>query len=147
MLHFIVLQKNMRSMHSSEQIEEMVCELEGYRWDASLLCETWRHDKEEIWGSHHKHIFMGAGKYDNKHGVGILLNKKWKQIIIDTEYINERAISTTIVVNRQRIKLMSVYFTHSGYADHHSEKMYKTIEKHTDNCKRFIPRIGGDFNA
>ena len=34
---FIVLQKNMRSMHSSERIEEMVCELEGYRWDALLL--------------------------------------------------------------------------------------------------------------
>ena len=27
---FIVLQKNMRSIHSSERIEEMVCELEGY---------------------------------------------------------------------------------------------------------------------
>ena len=72
--------------------------------------------------THHKHIFMGAGIYDNKHGVGILLNKKWKQIIIDTEYINERAISTTIVVNRQRIRLVSVYFIHSGYADHHIEK-------------------------
>ena len=34
---FIVLQKIMRSMHSSERTEEMVCELEGYRWDASLL--------------------------------------------------------------------------------------------------------------
>ena len=45
-------------------------------------------------------------------GVGILLNKKWKQRIIDSEYINERAISTTIVVNRQRIKLMNVYFIH-----------------------------------
>ena len=100
----------------------MVCELEGYRWDASLLCETWRHDKEETWETHHKHIFMGAGTYDNKHGVGILLNKKWKQRVIDTEYINERAISTTIVVNRQRIKLMSVYFPHAGYADHHIEK-------------------------
>ena len=42
-------------------------------------------------------------------------NKKWRQRIIDTEYINERAITATIVVNRQRIKLMSVYFTHSGY--------------------------------
>ena len=42
---------------------------------------------------------------------------------MDTEYINERAIATTIVVNRQRIKLMSVYFPHSGYADHHIEKM------------------------
>ena len=29
---FVVLQKNMRSMHSSERIEEVVCELEGYRW-------------------------------------------------------------------------------------------------------------------
>ena len=26
-------------------------------------------------------------------------------------------------------------------------KMYKTIEKHTENCKRYIHTIGGDFNA
>ena len=114
----IVLQKNVRSMHSSERVEELVCELGGYRCDALLLFETWRHDKEEIWETHHKHIFMGAGKHDNKHGVGILLNKKWKQRTIDTEYINERTISTTILVNRQHIKLMSENFTHSGYADH-----------------------------
>ena len=25
--------------------------------------------------------------------------------------------------------------------------MYKTIEKHTANCKRYIPIVGGDFNA
>ena len=48
--------KNMRSMHSSERIEEMVCELEGYRWDAILLSETWRQNKAEIWETHHKHI-------------------------------------------------------------------------------------------
>ena len=128
---FITLQKNMRSMHSSEKIEEMVSELEGYRWDAILLSETWRHEQAEIWETHHKHIFKGSGKFDNKHGVGIMLNKRWRQRIIDTEYINERAITTTIVVNRQHIKLMSVYFTHSRYADHHIEKMYKTIEKRT----------------
>ena len=54
----IVLQKNMRSMHSSKRIEEMVCALEGYRWDALFLCETRKHDKEEIWETHHKPIFM-----------------------------------------------------------------------------------------
>ena len=42
---------------------------------------------------------------------------------------------------------MSVYFPHSGYADHHIEKMYKTIEKHTAHCKRYISFVGGDFNA
>ena len=115
----------MRSMHSSEKIEEMVSELEGYRWNAILLSETWRHEQAEMWETHHKHIFMRSGKFDNKHGVGIMLNKRWRQRIIDTQYINERAITTTIFVNRQHIKLMSVYFLHSKYADHHIEKMYK----------------------
>ena len=134
-------------MHSSEKIEELVTELEGYRWDAILLSETWRHEPAELWETHHNHIFMGAGKYENKHGVGIMLNKRWRKRIIDTDYINERAIKTTILVNRRRIDLMSVYFPHSKYADHHIEKMYKTIEKHMTNNKKCIPIIGGDFNA
>ena len=89
----------------------------------------------------------GSWKNDNKHGVGIMLNKRWRKRIIDTEYINERAITTTILVNRQHIKLMSVYFPHSKYADHHIEKMYKTNEKHMMINKKYIPIIGGDFNA
>ena len=72
------------------------------------MSETWRQEKSEIWETHHKHMFMGAGKYDNKHGVGIMLNKKWRQRIIDTGYINERAIIATIVVNLQRITLKNV---------------------------------------
>ena len=134
-------------MHSSEKIEELVTELEGYRWDAILLSETWRHEPAELWETHHNHIFMGAGKYENKHGVGIMLNRRWRKRNIDTDYINERAIKTTILVNRQHIDLMSVYFPHSKYADHHIEKMYKTIERHMTNNKKCIPIIGGDFNA
>ena len=81
---FIILQKNMRSMHSSEKIEELVTELEGYRWDAILLSETWRHEPAVLWETQHNHIFMGAGKYENQHGVGIMLNKRWRKRIIDT---------------------------------------------------------------
>ena len=142
---FIILRKNMRSMHSSEKIEELVTELEGYRWDAILLNEMWRHEPAESWKTHHKHIFMGAGKYDNKHGVGIMLNKRWRKRILNTEYINERAITTTILVNRQHIKLMSVYFSHSKYADHHIEKMYKTIEKHMMNNKEETSMLSWDL--
>ena len=76
-----------------------------------------------------------------------MLNKRWRKRIIDTEYINESAITTTILVNRQHIKLMSVYFHHSKHADHHIEKMYKTIEKHMVHNNKYIPIIGGDFNA
>ena len=107
-----------------------------------------RGDKNKLkYETHHKHIFMGSGKFDNKHGVGIMLNKRWRQRIIDTEYINERAITTTILVNRQHVKLMSVYFLHSKCADYHIEKMCKTIEKHMAHCDKHIPIIGEDINA
>ena len=56
-----------------------------------------------------------TGTYDNKHGVGIMLNKKWMHRIVDTEYINELAITATIVVNHQRIKLMSVVLSPLGF--------------------------------
>ena len=101
-------------------------------------------------GRHITDICMGAAKYDNQHGVGILLNKKWRERIIDIEHISERAITTMILVNQQRIKLMSVHFSQSGYADHHIEKLYRTIEKHASsrnkehtNCERRLQcRIG-----
>ena len=74
-----------------------------------------------------------------------MLNKRWRKRIIDTEYINERAITTTILVNRQHIKLMSVYFPHSKYADHHIEKMNKTIEKHMMNKKNTFQSLEGEL--
>ena len=39
---FIVLQKNMRSMNSSERIEELFSELHQVTWDVILISETWR---------------------------------------------------------------------------------------------------------
>ena len=66
----------MRSMNSSDRIEEMIRELEGYRRDAVLLNETWRPAKSVIWETHQRLIFMGSGRQENKHGVGILLGKK-----------------------------------------------------------------------
>ena len=67
--------------------------------------------------------------------------------LTDTEYVNERAVTTTNLVYRQHIKLMSVYCPHSKFADHHIEKMYKTIEKHMVHNNKYIPIIEGDFNA
>ena len=40
---------------------------------------------------------------------------------------------------------MCVCFPHSGYADHHVEKAYRAIKKHTKS-KKAIQIVGGDFN-
>ena len=64
-----------------------------------------------------------------------------------TDYINERAIATFFTVNKQRALLMSVYFSHSEYADHHVESAYRSIEKRTKSKKKSIQIVEGDFNA
>ena len=40
-----------------------------------------------------------------------------------------------------------VYFRHSGFVDHHIEKMYNTIEKQLNSSKKSIQIVGGDFHA
>ena len=42
---------------------------------------------------------------------------------------------------------MSVFFTHSKYADHHVERLYRSIEKVTKSNRKSIQIMGGDFNA
>ena len=70
--------KYMRSMHSSVRIEEMICELEGERWDAVLLNETWRLPSQKFGRLITIHIH-GCRKIRQKHGVGSVLNKKCRQ--------------------------------------------------------------------
>ena len=84
--------------------------------------------RKKIWESNCGPIFMGAGGFNQKHGVGILLNERWKRKIIKTENVRERMITDTIKYQHRRIELASVYFCHSGSTDVHIEKMYSCIE-------------------
>ena len=75
---FIVLQENTRSLSSNERLEEMFSEIHKVEWDAILIPETWRQSKE-IWETQQGHIMVESGKFTNKHGVAILLNRRWRK--------------------------------------------------------------------
>ena len=142
---FTVLQKNTRSMSSSERLEELFSEVYRVRWDVILISETWRQGKE-IWEPAQGHIVIESGKFTSKHGVAIILNRRWKNQINWVECVCERVVAASISVNKQQITLVSVYLPHSGYPDHHVERTYKTISKIIDKEKN-MKIIGGDFNA
>ena len=74
---FIILQKNTRSLNPSERLEELFNEVHQMAWDAILISETWRQNKE-VWETQQGHI-VESGKFTNKHGVAILLNRRWKK--------------------------------------------------------------------
>ena len=84
---------------------------------------------------------MGARGFDSKHGVGILLNKRWKRKIINTECISERMTIPVLTHQQRKIVLTSVYMPHTGYTRCASAWNYiKTAAKSTTN-------VAGDFNA
>ena len=124
-------------------LEEMLSELHKISWDAILISETWRQSKE-IWETQQGHIMVESGKFTNKHGVAILLNRRWKNCINWIQCACERVVAMSITVNKHPVVLMSVYLPHSGYADHHVEKTYKTIID-TIKKEKCAKIIGGDL--
>ena len=82
---------------------------------------------KEILETQQGHIMVESGKFINKHGVAILLNRRWKNQINWVQSSSERVVALSISVNKQPTTLVSVYMPHSGYPDHHIEKTYKTI--------------------
>ena len=132
-------------MNSSERLEELFSEIHQVAWDVMLISGTGRQGKE-IWETQEGHIMVETGKFTNKHGVAILLNRRWKNQIKWIHCACERVVAMSISLNKQPIVLMSVYMPHSGYPDHQVEKTYKTIHTIMEKDKS-MKIIGGDFNA
>ena len=61
-INFIVIQKTVRSVNSSERFDELTQEVKGCRWDAGLTNETWIARNAEIRATQLGHIFMGSGR-------------------------------------------------------------------------------------
>jgi hypothetical protein len=80
-----VILKNARSLASDEKLENLLLELEATEWDIVVVNETWRLQKEEhfLFDAGHRWIGGGGAKRINsecgKHGVAILLHKRWQQ--------------------------------------------------------------------
>ena len=137
--------KNTRSVSSSERMEELFQEVQGAKWDVITVSETWR-PNNEVWESEQGHVVMESGKFDNKHGVAIIVNSRWRQKVTWVECVSERVIASSTSVNKQPITLVSTYMPLSGYPDHQVEKTYDAIRSviRTDKSMKII---GGDVNA
>ena len=112
--------------------------------------ETMRDTKRELWTTSAGHTFAGSGHGENNKGVAILIHKKWSKHLIRFEAIDDRlAYVDMFIKNNERIRIVSAYFPHSGYADKHIQKMYDLLSQIKEEAKKkkMFVVIGGDFNA
>ena len=139
--------KNVRSIQTETCFEEMTCELESMEWDAVLVNETWRGEKEEIIELASGDVWFGSGGKLGKHGVGVLQRKVWR--FRKFTAISERLCLLEVDVAERKLSIIVVYMPHDGYKDLFVESLYIQISElmKSARAKKHIIILGGDWNA
>jgi len=105
--------------------------------------------KEEQWVTEDDHLFVGSGGTSSKHGVAILIHKKWKRHVVQFRPINERVAYVDVERGKFKIRIISAYFPHSGYSDTHVQELYDILNKVIRDArkKKMHILLGSDCNA
>ena len=69
--------KNCRSLCSDQRIAELLAEADTDHWDCIMVNETWREQKADNVELSCGRLWFGSGGRKGKHGVGILLHRRW----------------------------------------------------------------------
>ena len=76
-------------MNHGDRFDELLKALDGFKWDVVLLRETWRQEQKGTWEAKCGFLQRSAGGFAQKHGVGMLFNKRWKRKITQTKDVTE----------------------------------------------------------
>ena len=92
---------------------------------------------------------MASGGIANAKGVAIVLHHRWANRVNKFKAIDERIAYVDLDALGERLRLVTAYFPHGGYADEHVQRMYDiiaTIKNEAAECKSHV-LLAGDFNA
>ena len=143
---FDIYVKNVRSLTTDARLEELTEEANAVSWDVILVNETWREEAEELVEPESGHIWMGSGGTKGKHGVGILLHRRWKNKIT-WKAVCSRVGALWMSVGSTKLAIIVVYMPHCGYPDPQVEAIYRKLDvavKEARDAGRCIV-IGGDL--
>ena len=129
---------------------ELMNELKNLtHWDIITLNETWRIDGFEMFATNEGHLFCNAGCDAGRRGVGFLVHKRWVKWLKAFTPINERIACLTIQKHKLKLRLVGVYFPHSGYPDDAVQEIYDKLEciLHESRTNKEHVVVAGDFNA
>ena len=89
-LSLTLYHKNCRGLASSERFDELFAELSHIHWDVITLNEKWREEQQEYLVTKDGHLFAAAGGVENRQGVAIIINSRWKKCVSGFTAVNER---------------------------------------------------------
>ncbi|KAH1214992.1 Craniofacial development protein 2 [Glycine max] len=89
-----------------------------------------------------------TGKIRSRNGVGIIVDKEWKNDVVDVRRVGDRIIVLKLVVGHDTFNVISGYAPQVGLAEHFKVKFWEDLE----GVLQDIPQgekvfLGGDLNG
>ncbi|PZC76173.1 hypothetical protein B5X24_HaOG204917 [Helicoverpa armigera] len=141
-----VLTYNVRTLLNDERLVELENSLKDIRWDIVGLSEVRRGG--EATEERDDNIFFHIGTGSGLHGVGFLVDKKWKNNIIEFRGYSERiAVLKFRLTHTKTLTLVQTYAPTSAYSDDDVEDYYDLLNKACEDNRGTFNIVLGDFNA
>ncbi|XP_046972435.1 uncharacterized protein LOC124539180 [Vanessa cardui] len=126
---------------------ELADVLKRRRINAACLQETkWKGARAREIGEGYKLFYCGSdGK---RNGVGIVLDSRLKECVVDVKRVNDRLIAIKLIVDGVTLNLISVYAPQSGCEESVKEKFWEDFDcLLMDLQDSEEVYVGGDYNG
>ncbi|XP_047029965.1 uncharacterized protein LOC124637498 [Helicoverpa zea] len=126
---------------------ELADVLKRRRINVACLQETkWKGARAREIGEGYKFFYCGSdGK---RNGVGIVLDNRLKECVVDVKRMNDRLIAVKLIVDGKAINVISVYAPQSGCEESVKEKFWEDFDCLMMNVQDSEEvYVGGDFNG
>ncbi|XP_030747131.1 craniofacial development protein 2-like [Sitophilus oryzae] len=138
---------NARTLSSDEKLLELEEELKNIKWDILGISEARRIGEGQVILKSGNTLCY-SGEETAIRGVGILVHKKYKDMIVDVKNISPRVICLTIKLNKKySVKVIQAYAPTTESTDDELENFYEDVSTALQNGKTHYTMLIGDFNA
>ena len=139
---------NVRTLRAAGKMEELLHEMDRYKWSILGLCKMrWTKSGEIPTDGDHRLYFSGN---ENKHeqGVGFLVHKNIVKNVIGFRQISSRLMTVRQRLSPFNITIIQVYALTSSYDDIEVDEFYRELQTLVDQTpKQDIRVVQGDWNA
>ena len=141
---------NVRTLRAAGKVEELLHEMDQYKWSILGLCEMrWKKSGEIPTGRGGGHRVYFSGKEDkHEQGVGFLVHKDIVKSVIGCRPVSSRLMTVRLRASPFNITIIQVYAPTSSYDDSDVDEFYRELQSLVDQTpKQDILVVQGDWNA
>ena len=123
---------NVRTLRATGKVEELLHEMDQYKWSITGLCEMrWKTSGEIPTDGGHRVYFSGK---EDKHeqGVGFLMHKGIVKSVIGCRTISSRLMTVRLRASPFNITIIQVYAPTSSYDDSEVDEFYRELQSLVD---------------